>query len=115
VDLTVTLPEKLPPRGVDVRLQFRRVPERSCVVRSSITGPANEAPVPVGTAFVYGRGPGSEAQARAFVTVHLDAATLAKCTAGQRILRLRVEEVDGVPIDDPLFLELVDRKVQAVA
>ena len=89
-----------------VKLRFRRVPPRSCVVRPSLDG------APLDVAYLYGRGEGSAAKEQAFVNVRIDARAVAAHGARPGTLTLAIEALDGRPIDEPGFLELVDHQLQ---
>ena len=63
-------------------------------------------------AYVYGRGEGSEARGHVNVVVRLEADVLAQRGPAQTRLILEVLELSGEPIDEPVFLELVDHEVR---
>jgi hypothetical protein len=94
---------------VQVDLRFRRVPPRSCVVRALLDG---EPPIPLNVSYLYGRGEGSTAKEQAWVHVRIDAAAIAARGGQPKGLTLLVEDLDGNPIEEPGFLELVDHELR---
>jgi len=108
VILQVPLPQPLPPAGVQVKLRFRRVPPLSCVVRPILDG---DSPIPLDVSYLYGRGEGSPAKEQAWINVRISPAVVAAHGARPATLKLVIESLDGKPIDDPDFLELIDREL----
>ena len=106
--LQVPLPQALPPAGVQVKLRFRRVPPLSCVVRPILDG---DSPIPLDVSYLYGRGEGSPAKEQAWINVRISPAVVAAHGARPATLKLVIESLDGKPIDDPDFLELIDREL----
>lgn len=107
--LQVPLPQPLPPQGVQVKLRFRRVPERSCTVQPILDG---DPPISLDVSYVYGRGEGSPAREQAWINVRIPPAAVAAHGARPATLKLVIEALDGKPIDDPGFLELLDRELR---
>src|ERR1043166_6500468 len=107
--LQVPLPQPLPAGGVQVRLRFRRVPPESCVVRPSVD---SDPPIPLEIAYLYGRGQGSSAQEQASVNVRIDARVVAALGGRPGTLQLQIEALDGTPINQPGFLELIDHELR---
>lgn len=78
------------------------------MVRPSLDG---DPPIPLDVAYLYGRGEGSSAKEQAFVHVRIDGRAVAARGARPGTLRLAIETLDGQPIDEPGFLELVDHEI----
>jgi len=95
-----------------VFVRFRRVPARSCRVRVALTDLSGGARTPLRDAYIYGRGAGSEAREQVNVIAPLDPAVIANRKAEQDTLSLEILELDGKPVTEPAFLELLDHEAR---
>ena len=105
--LQVPLSQPLPPGGVQVKLRFRRVPERSCTVQPILDG---DPPIRLDVSYLYGRGEASPAKEQAWINVRIPPAVVAAHGARPATLKLVIEPLDGKPIQES-ELELVDREL----
>ncbi len=100
--MAFALPRSLPKSGVELRLRFRRIPERSCIVKIVANGHE------LGALPVYGRGRGSSAREGLTLHLPLDAAALARHgLVGGEAIELRIEDLRGAPLAQH-DLELLD-------
>jgi len=100
--MAAALPRSLPKQGVELRLRFRRIPERSCIVKLFASGSE------LGALPVYGRGRGSSAREGLTLHLPLDAAAIARHgLRGGEPLELCVEDLRGTPLAEH-DLELLD-------
>lgn len=72
----------------------------------------SDPPIALEVAYLYGRGEGSSAQEQASVNVRIDARVVAALGGRPGTLQLKIEALDGTPIDRPGFLELIDRELR---
>lgn len=109
--LRLPMPSPVPDGGADLRLTFRRIPARSCLLQPKLVDASGAALSKLRELALFGRGEGSTAQEQAQVSVPLDAATLARLTPKPAGIELEVFELDGSAVDDAGFLELIDSEL----
>ncbi|MGE3673275.1 MAG: hypothetical protein AB7K71_26615 [Polyangiaceae bacterium] len=105
------MPSHVPAAGADLRLGFRRIPPRSCLLQARLLSADGVRLGELRELTLYGRGEGSQAQERAYVSVPLDAATLAHLTPKPAWIEICVLELDGSAVNEAGFLELVEERV----
>ncbi len=111
VIIRVPMPSEVPEGGADLRLGFQRIPPRSCILQPAVKDAHGAVLAKLRELTLYGRGEGSNAQERAYVSVPLDASALARLTPNPASIELRVLELDGSPVSEAGFLDLVEHEL----
>jgi hypothetical protein len=81
-------------------------------VRASLVSERGGSDVPLGVAYLYGRGQGSQAREQAQVNVEIEGGIARSRGTDGHQLELRVEDLQGNPVDDDAQLEPIDVEVR---
>ncbi|MCA9643844.1 MAG: hypothetical protein H6718_29675 [Polyangiaceae bacterium] len=110
------MPSHVPARGADLRLGFQRIPPRSCILQPRLVDAQGALICTLRELTLYGRGEGSQARERAYVSVPLDPATWADLP--RRVhqpkptwIEICVLELDGSAVNEAGFLDLVEERL----
>lgn len=105
MNLSIRLPDSLPPGPLAATLVLREVPEES--FRLNVTlNPGVSAPGEPVQFYIYGRGAGGQAAEKPHLVAHFDAATVRRrALPHDNTLLLTAEDLNGQPVD-PSGLEI---------
>lgn len=99
--MKIRLPASSISRG-ELRLRFRRIPEQSLALHAYLSDKGSSQPDwPLASTRIYGRGIGSNAKEQVIAILRFDAQVMNQVSLrGGEVLDLRLESLDGQPIDD---------------